>query len=561
MKPTAPIFLAVLLPFLLFACGGDQSALDDKHPSTGSVLFDLAWQGSAAKTSSIYRSPSGDVCSDYRIDSIRATIYAADDGIAASETADCAQHSLTLTGIEAASGYRMVVEGLIADDRYWQGEAAGITVTNGGTTDVGTITMTYRGLDDTAPVVTSTEPVDGAIAVPLNTTLRVTFSEPIVPASLGASTFTLCDDGAQDDGAQLDCYIAYDAETFTATITPVVPLQQQTVYRATILVDQTPVVEDLAGIPMQAAYSWQLSTALTCTDADMDDYYLETGCGTELDCNDDDDTIHPQAVEACNDETDNDCDGDMDCNDADCIDAIECNPVITNSVGMTFNLIQPGTFTMGSPPEELERFDDEAQHQVTLTQPFYLQATEVTQGQWEALMGSNPSYFNACGTDCPVESVSWEDAQDFINALNELNEGTYRLPTEAEWEYACRAGSTTAFANGDITVTGCARDPNLDLMGWYCYNAESTPHPVAQKNPNDWGLYDMHGNVWEWCQDWYGDYPTDPVTDPTGPETGASRVYRGGSWKEQARLIRSALRNRHTDTFDNNLGLRLVRVP
>jgi len=226
----------------------------------------------------------------------------------------------------------------------------------------------------------------------------------------------------------------------------------------------------------------------------------------------------------------------------------------TNSIGMDFVYIEPGTFMMGSPEDEPGRFSRETQHQVTLTQGYHMQTTPVTQGQWEAVMGDNPSYFDECGDDCPVERVSWHDAQDFITALNQ-QEGTtgYALPTEAQWEYAARAGSTTAFANGQITETGSGYDPVLDSMGWYRYNSHADhstlflsgrgTHPVAQKDPNAWGLYDMHGNVWEWIADWYGTYPSSAVTDPTGPSSGTYRVMRGGSWRNNARYCRSAYRD------------------
>jgi len=216
----------------------------------------------------------------------------------------------------------------------------------------------------------------------------------------------------------------------------------------------------------------------------------------------------------------------------------------TNSLGMTFKLIPAGTFTMGSPKDELGRADGETQHQVTLTKTHYMQTTEVTQGQWKAVMGNNPSAFPNCGDDCPMESVSWDDAQAFITELNKKGEGAYRLPTEAEWEYAARAGTDTAYANGDMTEADCGHDPNLDAMGWYCGNATVTyggcadgsgwggpscsgTFPVAQKQANAWGLYDMHGGVHEWCNDWFGAYAgSDPVTDPTGPDTGTGRVGR-----------------------------------
>ena len=231
-----------------------------------------------------------------------------------------------------------------------------------------------------------------------------------------------------------------------------------------------------------------------------------------------------------------------------------------NGLGMTFKLIPAGTFTMGSPSYEPGRDTDETQHQVTLTQSFYMQTTEVTQDQWIAVMGSNPSNNIGC-SDCPVEQVSWNDVQTFISNLNTWGEGTYRLPTEAEWEYAARAGTTTAFVNGNITVTECSYDPNLDVMGWYCYNSSST-QSVAQKNPNAWGLYDIHGNVFEWCQDWYGAYPIVPVTDPTGPLSGSNRVVRGGGWYNYAERCRSAGRAADTpDSTYSGVGFRLVRNP
>ncbi|MBU1569154.1 MAG: formylglycine-generating enzyme family protein, partial [Proteobacteria bacterium] len=240
----------------------------------------------------------------------------------------------------------------------------------------------------------------------------------------------------------------------------------------------------------------------------------------------------------------------------------ELEPKITNSIGMTFVYIKPGTFMMGSPAGELGRDSDETQHQVTLTRGFYMQTTEVTQGQWQSIMGSNPSYFKDCGGDCPVEKVSWNDAQEFIRRLNQKEGGNnYRLPTEAEWEYAARAGSEAAFSGGGITKTDCAHDPVLNALGWYCGNADKKTHPVAQKNSNSWGLYDMHGNVWEWVQDWKGDYQSGYVTDPTGPSSGSYRVDRGGSWIDDARYCRSADRNEFTPADrDSYLGFRLSRT-
>lgn len=229
----------------------------------------------------------------------------------------------------------------------------------------------------------------------------------------------------------------------------------------------------------------------------------------------------------------------------------------TNSLGQSFVAIQPGTFIMGSPSDELERYSDEKEHQVTLTEPFYMQTTEVTQAQWEAVMGSNPSHFSGCPT-CPVENVSWDKVQKYIDEMNKLGEGTYSLPTEAQWEYAARAGSTTAFYNGEITETGADYDPNLDAIGWYTYNANSQTHPVAQKEPNAWWLYDMSGNVWEYCQDGWWPYPDEPVTDPI--RIGSQKIVRGGCWASYVGGCRSAIRSWAGEwARDACMGFRLVR--
>lgn len=224
------------------------------------------------------------------------------------------------------------------------------------------------------------------------------------------------------------------------------------------------------------------------------------------------------------------------------------NDTFTNTFGMEFVYIEPGRY-------------DETQHQVTLSHGYYMQTTPVTQGQWETVMGDNPSQFPGRCSDCPVARVSWHDAQDFISALNDL-EGTdrYALPTEAQWAYAARAGSTTAFANR-ILHTAYGYDPVLDAMGTYAYTSKSRTHPVAQKTPNAWGLYDMHGNVWEWVADWYGTYPSLDVTDPTGPSSGIYRVVRGGTWcsKESGRCADRV--NGIPDRRSSRIGFRLVLLP
>ena len=237
---------------------------------------------------------------------------------------------------------------------------------------------------------------------------------------------------------------------------------------------------------------------------------------------------------------------------------------ITNSLGMEFVHVPPGSYLRGSPSDEAGRTSDEEQQKVTLTHGYYVQTTEVTQKQWKAVMGGLPLYIRTCNEDCPVERISWEDAQTFIRKLNKL-EGVeyYRLPTEAEWEYAARAGSITAFANGEISKPACNGDPTLSEIAWYCGNSKGYPHhPVAQKMPNSWGVYDMHGSVWEWCTDWYSSYPQGSVTDPGGPPDGKERVIRGGGLADSARSCRSANRlSLRPDIVFDYIGFRLVRSP
>jgi len=235
-------------------------------------------------------------------------------------------------------------------------------------------------------------------------------------------------------------------------------------------------------------------------------------------------------------------------------------PVITNSLGMTFNLISPGTFVMGSPEDELGHESDEKQYTVTISKPFYIQTTEVTQEQWESVMENNPSYFSSCGNNCPVENISWDDIQTFLTKLNAIGDGHYSLPTEAQWEYAARAGSTTSLPNGELIETGCAIDPQLTNIAWYCGNSESKTHPVAQKQPNSWGLYDIPGNVWEWCQDWYDIYPSNSTIDPVGPLSGSQRVVRDCGYDSNAVYCRSANRVRnYPDVKSKYFGIRLIK--
>ncbi|MDR1920387.1 MAG: formylglycine-generating enzyme family protein [Candidatus Adiutrix sp.] len=234
-----------------------------------------------------------------------------------------------------------------------------------------------------------------------------------------------------------------------------------------------------------------------------------------------------------------------------------------NSIGMEFVLIPAGSFVMGAPESESKAWAslpgrpdrDVLPHQVTISQPFYLGKYEVTQGQWAAVMGDNPSRYRFEGENNPVENVSWDDIQVFIQKLNQ-KDGTdrYRLPTEAEWEYAARAGTTSAYSFGDD-------DSELGRYAWHQGNARATTHPVGQKEPNAWGLYDMYGNVWELTADWYGAnyYADSPASDPRGPSSGTDRVHRGGSFVSAAAQCRSAYRLPcPPGTYNSNFGFRLA---
>jgi formylglycine-generating enzyme required for sulfatase activity len=206
-------------------------------------------------------------------------------------------------------------------------------------------------------------------------------------------------------------------------------------------------------------------------------------------------------------------------------------------VTMKLVLIPAGKFMMGSPDSEQGRNKSEGpQHEVVISKPFYMGVTEVTQAQYEAVMGTNPSNFKDATN--PVEMVSLTDATEFCKKLSEKTGQAVRLPTEAEWEYACRAGSNTRFSFGDS-------DSILGDYAWWQSNSGGKTHPVGQKKPNAWGLYDMHGNVWEWCANWLGSYSSGSATDPRGPGSGGYRVLRGGSWSSRdADSFRCAFRDR-----------------
>jgi formylglycine-generating enzyme required for sulfatase activity len=241
----------------------------------------------------------------------------------------------------------------------------------------------------------------------------------------------------------------------------------------------------------------------------------------------------------------------------------------TNAIGMKLVLIPAGEFLMGSPADEKDRSNDETQHKVRITKPFYMGTTEVTQAQWKAVMGNNPSQFQ--GDNLPVETVSWNDCQEFLKKLSAKEGKTYWLPTEAEWEYACRAGTNSRFSFGND-------DGDLHKYGNYCdksntngFDWQDKEHddghdktaPVGSYKPNSWGLYDMHGNVWEWCQDLYVEdyYKSSPAADPTGPTQSAFRVLRGGCWTFFPRLCRSSSRRRiDPDYRGSSIGFRVVVV-
>jgi formylglycine-generating enzyme required for sulfatase activity len=224
----------------------------------------------------------------------------------------------------------------------------------------------------------------------------------------------------------------------------------------------------------------------------------------------------------------------------------ECDFEIARGVMMRMCWIPPGEFLMGSPEDELGHCKGETQHRVTITQGFWLGKYEVNQAQWEAVMGSNPSHFK--GANLPVTSVDWDDISrpgGFLENANRLSAtgGKFALPTEAQWEYACRAGTTTALNNGkDLTSTKEACR-HLDELAWHKENSGGEPQPGGLKKANAWGLHDTHGNVWEWCADWYDEYPTTPKTDPDGPDSGSHRVLRGGSWLSLAYYCRAAYRD------------------
>ena len=254
---------------------------------------------------------------------------------------------------------------------------------------------------------------------------------------------------------------------------------------------------------------------------------------------------------------------------------------LPNGVSLVMHKIPAGTFIMGSPTDEVGHSSNETQHQVTLTKAFYIGRFEVTQDQYFAVMGTNPSNFKegaaanvrpTTSANYPVERVNCTTARTFCASLTTYLTGhmptgfsSFDLPTEAQWEYACRAGTITSLNNNKNLINAFEFDSNLDEVAWYKQNwgqSNSKTHTVGEKLPNAWGLYDMHGNVWEWCLDWFGNYPTTAVENPVGPDGGSYRVWRGGSWNYNPNNCRSAFRIYNTPSSNNNyLGFRLVLVP
>jgi len=231
-----------------------------------------------------------------------------------------------------------------------------------------------------------------------------------------------------------------------------------------------------------------------------------------------------------------------------------------NGVSQVMRWIVSGSFLMGSPKNELERLDNETQHQVTLSKGYWLADTACTQALWQAVMGENPSEFKDDSQN-PVERISWEECQTFIEKLNEQVEGlTLHFPSEAEWEYACRAGSRTVFSFGDSLSSEQANfDGNFPYGDVAKGEYKESTVVVHSYQPNAWGLWQMHGNVWEWCQDWRGDYPAEPVVDPKGAAEGQLRVVRGGSWFYFGQGVRSAIRDAYSpDDRLSLFGLRLA---
>lgn len=234
--------------------------------------------------------------------------------------------------------------------------------------------------------------------------------------------------------------------------------------------------------------------------------------------------------------------------------------IVTNSLGMKFVWIPPGQFKMGSPSKEPQRDKQETQHTVTLTKGFFMGVHPVTQEQWQAIMGENPSEFDHA-KNLPVDSVSWEDCQEFLKKLRKKDGKAYRLPSEAEWEYCARAGTTTPYYTG-TTLTKAQANFKIEPAAKEKKPTPGQTTPVGKFPANPWGLYDMHGNLYQWCQDWHGEYPEKDVTDPQGPADGTHRVLRAGAWAYAVQYCRSANRNwEDPEVRYDYIGVRVCYFP
>jgi len=231
--------------------------------------------------------------------------------------------------------------------------------------------------------------------------------------------------------------------------------------------------------------------------------------------------------------------------------------LIKDELNMEFIIIKAGCFFMGSPDSEKGRFTNETLFRSCLSKDYLIAKTEITQKQWTTIMAQNPAYFSQCGEQCPVESISWNDIQQYLKKLSQQYSLHFRLPTEQQWEFAARAGNQGAVANHQLKVINCDNDENLNAIAWYCFNSQAHTHPVAQKKANAWGLYDMQGNVWEWVADIYQQNPKNTL--PPEKISNSFHVFRGGSIDDNARAQRLASRRkRPADSRQHYLGFRLL---